>query len=81
MGSVLDPTPPNAPAIPPSARVLVVEDDQLQAQSLAFIFRQEGYAVDVAATGAEGFARARDVPGPDVVMLDLALPDVGGVCV
>jgi two-component system response regulator RegX3 len=64
---------------PGGARVLVVEDDQLQAQALAFILRQEGYEVDVAADGATGLARARSTPGPDLVLVDVALPDLSGV--
>ena len=35
-----------------SGRVVVVEDDPLQAESLAFILRQEGYVVELASTGA-----------------------------
>src|ERR1700682_6015255 len=46
----------NAPA---SGRVVVVEDDPLQAESLAFILRQEGYVVELASTGAEALAVAR----------------------
>jgi DNA-binding response OmpR family regulator len=66
----------NAPA---SGRVVVVEDDPLQAESLAFILRQEGYVVEVASTGAEALAAARSQPAPDTVLLDVALPDLSGV--
>src|SRR5205823_9342739 len=64
---------------PASARVVVVEDDPLQAESLAFILRQEGYVVDVVATGAEALAIVRTQPPPDAVLLDVALPDLSGV--
>src|SRR4030088_1714704 len=65
---------------PASGRVVVVEDDPLQAESLAFILRQEGYIVELAATGAEGLAAvARSQPAPDTVLLDVALPDLSGV--
>ncbi len=69
------------PAAPPhaTARIAVIEDDPLQAESLAFILRQEGYAVDVAETGMDGLALARATPPPDVVVLDVSLPDLGGV--
>jgi DNA-binding response OmpR family regulator len=66
----------NAPA---SGRVVVVEDDPLQAESLAFILRQEGYIVDLASTGAEALAAVRTQPAPDTVLLDVALPDLSGV--
>jgi DNA-binding response OmpR family regulator len=62
-----------------SGRVVVVEDDPLQAESLAFILRQEGYVVDLASTGAEALVIARSQPAPDTVLLDVALPDLSGV--
>jgi DNA-binding response OmpR family regulator len=62
-----------------SGRVVVVEDDPLQAESLAFILRQEGYVVELASTGAEALAFARGQPAPDTVLLDVALPDLSGV--
>jgi DNA-binding response OmpR family regulator len=62
-----------------SGRVVVVEDDPLQAESLAFILRQEGYIVDLASTGAEALVIARAQPAPDTVLLDVALPDLSGV--
>jgi DNA-binding response OmpR family regulator len=62
-----------------SGRVVVVEDDPLQAESLAFILRQEGYVVDLASTGAEALVIARSQPAPDTILLDVALPDLSGV--
>src|SRR3954465_10184721 len=62
-----------------SGRVVVVEDDPLQAESLAFILRQEGYVVDLASTGAEALTIARSQPAPDTVLLDVALPDLSGI--
>ena len=59
--------------------MVVIEDDPLQAEALAFILRQEGYAVDLAPTGAEGLASVRGQPAPDAVLLDVALPDLSGV--
>src|SRR3954471_14815286 len=64
---------------PASGRVVVVEDDPLQAESLAFILRQEGYVVELASTGAEALVVARSQPAPDTVLLDVALPDLSGV--
>ncbi|HEY1295054.1 MAG TPA: response regulator transcription factor [Chloroflexota bacterium] len=62
-----------------TGRVVVVEDDPLQAESLAFILRQEGYIVDLASTGAEALMIARSQPAPDTVLLDVALPDLSGI--
>ena len=62
-----------------SGRILVIEDDPLQAESLGSILRQEGYEVDLALTADEGLALARGRHAPDVVLLDVALPDLSGV--
>src|SRR5689334_7322776 len=62
-----------------SGRVVVVEDDPLQAEALAFILRQEGYVVELASTGAEALALARNKPAPDTVLLDVSLPDLSGI--
>jgi DNA-binding response OmpR family regulator len=60
-----------------SVLVLVVEDDQDLATQLARGLRRGGYAVDHVMTGHEAMAR----PIPDLVLLDLGLPDVDGVTV
>ncbi|AOP47834.1 response regulator transcription factor [Streptomyces lydicus] len=56
-------------------RVLVVEDDRGIAESLVRGLRQAGYAVEGVRTGRA----ALSAPSPDVVLLDLGLPDVDGV--
>ncbi|MFF9171266.1 MULTISPECIES: response regulator transcription factor [unclassified Streptomyces] len=56
-------------------RVLVVEDDRGIAQSLVRGLLQAGYAAEGVPTGRAALA----APTPDVVLLDLGLPDVDGV--
>ncbi|MGW2410441.1 response regulator transcription factor [Streptomyces sp. NPDC001739] len=56
-------------------RVLVVEDDRGIAESLVRGLRQAGYAVEGVRTGRA----ALSAPSPDVVLLDLGLPDIDGV--
>ncbi|GAB7028742.1 response regulator transcription factor [Streptomyces sp. NPDC021749] len=56
-------------------RVLVVEDDRGIADSLVRGLRQAGYAVEGVRTGRA----ALSAPSPDVVLLDLGLPDIDGV--
>jgi DNA-binding response OmpR family regulator len=60
----------------PDERILVVEDDPLTADGVAFALRQEGFTVDVAGDGRDALARTR-THAPDLVVLDLGLP--GGV--
>jgi two-component system response regulator RegX3 len=56
-------------------RVLVVEDEDAIAEPLAEGVRREGMEVERAATGQEALAAAE----PDLVLLDLRLPDVDGL--
>lgn len=58
-------------------RVLLIDDDPRIRQVLGLALRSEGYVVDVAATAAEGLASLSTTP-PDVVLLDLMLPDEEG---
>src|SRR5438093_1525704 len=60
-----------------SGRVVVVEDDPLQAEALAFILRQEGYMVDLAATGRDG--RVIDLSAREFDILKLLAEAVGRV--
>ncbi|HEU4422916.1 MAG TPA: response regulator transcription factor [Pilimelia sp.] len=56
-------------------RVLLVEDDRRLAEPLALALRRAGFEVTHAATAAA----ALDSPTPDIVLLDLSLPDRDGV--
>ena len=60
------------------ARVLVIEDDRKLAEALTAGLRAEGYEVDHAATGEEGFFLLHS-QRPDVLILDLTLPHRGGL--
>ena len=58
-------------------RVLVVEDDENAAESLALVLKTWGCQVRVAHDGSEAVRSARDHP-PDAVLLDLCLPGMDG---
>jgi DNA-binding response OmpR family regulator len=57
--------------------VLVVDDNVDAADGLAMLLRAHGLEVQVAYRGAEAIALATSVR-PDVVLLDLGLPDLPG---
>src|SRR5678815_95628 len=59
------------------ARVLVVEDETDIQQILDYNLKQAGHRVTVASNGRDGMRLARDEK-PDVVLLDLMLPDISG---
>src|SRR5262249_58708902 len=59
-------------------RVLVVDDEPQILRALRINLRVRQYEVHTAATGAEALAVAAAYP-PDLVILDLGLPDMDGV--
>src|SRR5829696_8604400 len=61
----------------PSNRVLVVEDDPSVRGLLQTILEDEALEVILAADGEEGLELARTVE-PDVVLLDVMMPGLGG---
>jgi diguanylate cyclase (GGDEF)-like protein len=61
-----------------TARVLVVEDSRTQAEWLAQVLSREGYEVVIASDGREAIRRVRSDP-PDLVLLDMILPDMDGL--
>jgi CheY-like chemotaxis protein len=61
-------------------RILVVDDDLGGAYSLARIIKQLGHAVETATSGAAVLEMARRLR-PDVIFLDLRMPDMDGVTV
>jgi DNA-binding response OmpR family regulator len=58
-------------------RILVIDDDLPLRGMLAAALRQHGFQVLLAGDGAEG-QRALNLHHPDLVLLDLAMPDVNG---
>jgi two-component system, OmpR family, KDP operon response regulator KdpE len=59
-------------------RVLVVDDEPQILRALRINLRVREYQVDVAATGTEALEMAARHP-PDLIILDLGLPDLDGV--
>ncbi|GAB4105413.1 response regulator [Micromonospora taraxaci] len=59
-------------------RILVVDDEPQILRALRINLRARRYDVDVAATGAAALKAAASHP-PDLVVLDLGLPDIDGV--
>ncbi len=60
------------------SRILVVDDEPQILRALRINLSAQGYDVRVAADGAQALARAAEQL-PDVIILDLGLPDTDGV--
>jgi len=59
-------------------RVLVIDDEPQILRALSTNLRAREFAVDLALTGADGLRMAAD-HHPDLVIVDLGLPDIDGV--
>jgi two-component system cell cycle response regulator len=76
-----------SPAPPGAARVLVVDDDPVLVETVAWVLRDHGYDVRTAAGAAEFLAYlepgpeavGRDARPADLVLLDVLMPDGDGV--
>jgi DNA-binding response OmpR family regulator len=62
----------------PRPMMLVVDDEPLMAEYMASVAEQAGWSVDLAITAAEFEAKVK-ADQPDMVVLDLGLPDRDGV--
>ena len=60
-----------------TARVLIVEDDEAIAEVVQRILRIDGYKTEIASDGELGLALAASFD-PDIVILDLGLPQLDG---
>jgi two-component system OmpR family response regulator len=57
--------------------ILVVEDDEELRSVLGSGLREEGFAVETVATGADALQRVEKTP-PDMLVIDIGLPDTDG---
>lgn len=59
-------------------RILVVEDEKDILDLIAYNLEREGFRVDTALSGEEGLRKAKAEP-PDLVVLDIMLPEMNGI--
>jgi DNA-binding NtrC family response regulator len=60
------------------ARILVVDDDESIRKTMKAILEDEGYIVDLAATGSEAIQKTNE-KAYNIALLDIRLPDMEGV--
>ncbi len=59
-------------------RILVIDDEKNIRDIFSLLLAEKGYGTECASTGGEGLAMARR-SAPDVVLLDMNLPDIPGL--
>ncbi|PTX93815.1 two-component system response regulator [Spartobacteria bacterium LR76] len=59
------------------AKILLVEDNELNRDMLSRRLSRRGYEVLIAVDGEEGITQATDA-SPDVILMDMSLPKVDG---
>ena len=59
-------------------RILIVDDDDTIRSTMKAILEDEGYEVDLAASGKEGVKKAKET-SYNIALLDIRLPDMEGV--
>lgn len=78
VGRTGDRAPRGVPILVGVSRVLLIEDDPAVRQAVAWGLGHRGHDVAAAASGEEGLAAMR-AHRPDVVVLDLMLPEMSGL--
>src|SRR2546427_12077156 len=64
--------------MPPAKKILIVDDEAMIRKAVRLALEKEGYEVVEAETGGEGLRRI-ELSKPDLVLLDIILPDVSGL--
>lgn len=59
-------------------KILIIDDEKSIRDIFSLLLEEKDYLVETAATGKDGLARARKF-SPDIVLLDMNLPDVSGI--
>jgi two-component system cell cycle sensor histidine kinase/response regulator CckA len=71
-------SPARAAVATPPCRVLVIDDEPLVRMHVRRLLTQNGFTVEDAPNGSAGLEAIRRAP-PDVVLLDMMMPDLNGV--
>lgn len=61
-------------------KVLIVDDDDFLLEMYALKFKEEGFLVEIAKAGKEAIEKIK-MAEPDVVLLDIVLPEMDGFSV
>lgn len=59
-------------------KILIIDDEKLIVKAFQDHFVREGYEIEVAYDGEEGFTKAKEFK-PDLILLDILMPKVDGI--
>jgi CheY-like chemotaxis protein len=71
------PPPPEVPASPSAARILLVDDNQVAQRIFSHVLRRGKYLVECASSGADAI-RAAESRRYDLILMDLQMPGING---
>lgn len=74
---MVDPSPATAAPETP-ARILVVDDDADILEVMSIILDSSGFSATTAKSGREALAKLHDGPRPQLVILDMMMPEMNG---
>jgi DNA-binding response OmpR family regulator len=60
------------------AKILVIDDDEMQLRALSITLADEGYQLFTTADGPQGIIIFKE-KNPDIVLLDIGLPSMSGI--
>jgi len=60
------------------AKILVIDDNMEFTTLMSYYFTVQKYTVQLANSGREGLEKAKSFK-PDIILLDVMMPDVGGI--
>lgn len=60
------------------ARILIIDDEPAIAMVLKELLSEEGYEIIVASNGLTGLQILKEGPPPEIILMDLLMPEMGG---
>lgn len=72
-------TPSPIPTGGAAGRVLIVDDDPLLRRSMLRLLERQGFDAEVVESGAAALLRVEQEPRVDVLVMDIAMPDLDGI--
>jgi len=60
------------------SKILIIDDEEDLRENLKYVFESEGYVVQLAEDGVKGL-KALENFSPDLIILDLNMPNMGGI--